>query len=234
MIKKWKILLSSLLVIVLVFTLVLSLPNDKNTSSPKKNISVVIDAGHGGIDGGAVGVLTGNKESDLNLDIAFLLGEKLQDVGIDVVYTRTTQDGLYGNLESGFKRRDMLERKRIVQKANADMVISIHLNKFSLSSRRGAQVYFQKNDEVSALLASSVQDSLNTFINRPQQSRTFSPMQGDFWMCKITSPAIIVECGFLSNKEDDALLDTQSYRKNVAYYIFNGIITYFAQQTSYT
>lgn len=234
MIIKFKRLILVLLVVVFAFTFLLSVPILQDTISPPTALTVVIDAGHGGIDGGAIGIVTGNKESDLTLDIAFLLGEKLKTVNVNIVYTRSTQDGLYGSLESGFKRRDMLERKKIVQSCSPDLVISIHMNKFSLSSRRGAQIYYQKNDEISGKLANCVQDNLNTFINIPQQNRSFSPMQGDFWMCKITAPAIIVECGFLSNKEDDLLLDTLQYRKNVAYYIFNGIMSYLVNNPSYS
>lgn len=234
MIIKLKRVLFFFVVIVIVLTLLLSTRAYQDTLSPPSSLTIVIDAGHGGIDGGAIGVVTGNKESDLNLDIALLLGEKLKNAGINVVYTRTDGNGLYGSLESGFKRRDMLARKKIVQNASPDMVVSIHMNKFGLSSRRGAQVYFQKSDEVSGKLANCVQDNLNTFINIPQQNRTFAPMQGDFWMCKIVAPAVIVECGFLSNKEDDVLLDTLQYRKNVAYYIFNGIMSYFALNSSFT
>ncbi len=204
---------------------------DTTTSYSPKRYTVVIDAGHGGIDGGATGIITGNKESDINLDIAFLLGELLLDTGINVVYTRETQDGLYGTTESGFKRRDMLKRREIILSNHADMVISIHMNKFSLPTRRGAQVYFQRFDGKSLTLANAIQNTLNTFLNEPQQNRAFSPICGDFWMCKIISPAVIVECGFLSNKEDDALFHTLEHRKNVAYYIFNGILSYLLRES---
>ena len=91
-------------------------------------LSVVIDAGHGGIDGGVVGVTTKRKESDVNLTIAFLLKEKLADAGFLVVMTRTTEGGLYDTTAPGFKKRDMQRRKEIIQEASPDLLISIHQN----------------------------------------------------------------------------------------------------------
>lgn len=205
---------------------------DSLTSSPQKTFCVVIDPGHGGIDGGCSGITTGNKESDINLDIAKRLGEKLRSIGIKVVFTRTTADGLYGTLEPGFKRRDMQKRREIVLSAKPDILISVHMNKFPISTRRGAQVYYQKGDEISHNFAKRMQKTLNTFVNLPQQNRGFESSSGDFWMCKIISPAIIVECGFLSNEKDDALFDTQKYRNEVAYFLFDGIVSYLMTEYS--
>jgi len=204
--------------------------SSNQANSPLKNFCIVVDAGHGGIDGGCSGVKTNNKESDINLDIAKELGKKLSDYGFRVVYTRETSDGLYGTTESGFKRRDMMKRKEITLSAKADLLISVHMNKFPNSTRRGAQVYYQKGDEISKTFAEKLQNTLNLNINLPQQNRGFHPMSGDFWMCKILSPAVIVECGFLSNEKDDALFDKPDYRKKVAYYLFDGIISYLLQE----
>ena len=88
-------------------------------------LSVVIDAGHGGIDGGVVGVATKQKESDVNLRISFILKEKLSDAGFLVVMTRTTEGGLYDTTAPGFKRRDMQKRKEICESANPFCVLSV-------------------------------------------------------------------------------------------------------------
>ncbi len=200
---------------------------------PAKSFCIVIDAGHGGIDSGATGIVTGNKESDLNLEISLTLGKKLKALGINVVYTRKTQDGLYGATDSGYKRRDMIKRRDIAISSDADLLVSIHLNKFASHSRRGAQVYYQYADEKSYTLAHSIQRVLNDCINIPQQGRGFDASQGDFWMCKIIKPAVIVECGFLSNEKDDLLFDTLEYREQIAYLIFDGIVSYLTQKTTF-
>ena len=220
------------LIIVLTPTLCLKVVSSP-VVSPAKSFCIVIDAGHGGIDSGATGIVTGNKESDLNLEISLTLGKKLKDLGINVVYTRKTQDGLYGTTDSGYKRRDMLKRREIALSSDADLLVSIHLNKFTSSYRRGAQVYYQYADEKSYNLANSIQKVLNDYINIPQQNRTFDASQGDFWMCKIIKPAVIVECGFLSNEKDDLLFDTIEYREQIAYLIFDGIVSYLTQKTNF-
>ena len=200
--------------------------------SPPLSFSLVIDAGHGGIDGGAVGVTTGNKESDLNLDVAFLLNNYAKN-NLTVTLTRQSVDGLYGDAGAGFKRRDMQKRKEIIQSVNPDIVVSIHMNKFPSPTRRGAQVYYQKGDDISMGFASVMQEMLNTYINIPKLNRAFSIGTGDFYICKIKKPTIIIECGFLSSPEDDKLLAQKSYRDKIAYTIYNGIISYFMQNTTF-
>ena len=163
---------------------------------------VGVDAGHGGMDGGVVGRKTGVKESDVNLAVSFRLRDVLTDMGFDVILTRKTEAGLYDTATRGFKKRDMQKRKEIIQNQNPDLVVSIHMNKFPLSTRRGAQVCYQQGDATSQTLATLVQESLNTYINIPILGRSFEPISGDFYVCKIKKPAIIVECGFLSNFEE--------------------------------
>ena len=106
------------------------------------DFTVVIDAGHGGIDGGVVGV-DGVKESALNLAYSKTLGEIFERAGFNVVYTRKNEGGLYGLATNGFKLRDMKERKRIIEEAQPDLMISVHMNKFSASYRSGPQVFYQ-------------------------------------------------------------------------------------------
>ena len=101
-------------------------------------MTVVIDPGHGGIDGGVTGVATGALESELNLAVAKLLRDDFRAAGFRVVMTRSTSAGLYGNAQGSLKRADMQNRKKIIEKAEPDLVLSIHMNKFELQSRRGA------------------------------------------------------------------------------------------------
>ncbi len=230
-----KILCIALISLTALTSLYFSFDTSGNSAiSPTYEYKIVIDPGHGGIDSGAIGIKTGNKESDLNLDLSFFLKDYCESSNLGVTLTRETQDGLYGSTESGFKRRDMEERKRIILESSPDIVVSIHMNKFPSSARRGAQVYYQQGDETSRALADKIQSALNEYINIPNQSRSFTASQGDFYMCKIKKPAIIVECGFLSNEEDDLLLSQKSYRKNLAYVIYNGVMNYLITETSFT
>ena len=108
---------------------------------------VVLDAGHGGIDGGVTGRTTGVKESDVNLTIVHCLKTELEDMGFEVILTRKTEAGLYGAATKGFKKRDMQRRKEIIEDSNPDLVISIHQNFYPTKKTRGGQVFYKKNME---------------------------------------------------------------------------------------
>lgn len=186
--------------------------------------TVVIDAGHGGIDNGVRGINSGTDEADINLAIAKLLKGNFVNAGFNCVMTRTTEAGLYGTTEKGFKARDMQKRKEIITESNADMVISVHQNYCPLPSKRGGTVFFDKTSETGQKLALSIQTELNAL---PECVKPNEALHGDYYMLKCTqSPSVIVECGFLSNAEDDALLNTEEYRKAVAYAIFKGAVCY--------
>ncbi len=190
---------------------------------------VVIDAGHGGIDGGVTGVKTGVKESELNLSVAKKLKDKLEDAGIEVIMTRRSASGLYGLPIGGFKKRDMQKREEIIEEASADVVISIHMNKCPYSYRRGAQVFYKKSSEQGKSLADSLQNSLNSM---EEATRDFSPLAGDYFILNCSeTPSVIVECGFLSNEEDEALLISDDYQEKLCYYIFKGLADYFAKES---
>lgn len=108
---------------------------------------VVIDAGHGGIDAGVRGITSGVKESDINLSISYFLKDYFTSAGFETVLTRKSQAGLYGLPTKGFKLRDMQARRQIIEEYGADMVISVHQNFYSDRTRRGAQVFFNKDSE---------------------------------------------------------------------------------------
>lgn len=183
--------------------------------------TVVIDAGHGGVDGGVVSA-DGVKESDLNLEYAKTLGEIFVRSGFNVVYTRKTHDGLYGLATNGFKMRDMQKRREIICKASPNFVISIHMNKFSQSYRSGPQVFFQEGNDEGRVLAQSVQTVLNNFTGNNHEA-----IKGDYFICR-ESPCVaaIVECGFLSNAEEAQKLQTQNYREELCSKIFEGVMLY--------
>ena len=194
-----------------------------SASSPLPRFSVVIDAGHGGIDSGCVGA-SGIYERDINLSISQKLGNLLQTLGIKVTYTRTNEDGLYGIFASGFKMRDMKAREEIIKKANPNLVVSIHLNSFTDKSARGAQVFYALNSDISKELGQELQEM---FVKQIEGSRK-SCMPGDFYILNCSKSAgILVECGFLSNPEEEAKLITSEYQERIAYTIMCGIVEYF-------
>ena len=185
------------------------------------DFTVVIDAGHGGVDGGVVGV-DGTKESTLNLAYAKQLGRLFERAGFNVVQTRKGEGGLYGLPTEGFKLRDMKERKRIAQEAMPNLMISVHMNKFGAAYRSGPQVFFQEGKEDGKLLAESLQKVFNDFVGKERQA-----IAGDYFVCReISCPSVIVECGFLSNPEECAALQTEEYRKKICDLIFNGTMLY--------
>ncbi len=193
-------------------------------------IKVVIDAGHGGIDVGVCGVKTGVKESEINLSISKKLERYLLDAGISVVLTRSSDAGLYGVASSSLKKKDMQKRRDIIHSAKPDLVVSIHQNEFSLSSRRGAQVFYKGSDELGKILATSVQTSFNEM---EEASRSCSALKGDYYILNCSNyPSIIAECGFLSNPQDEALLISEEYQDKIAYAIFKGIISYLTKTSS--
>lgn len=194
--------------------------------SVQSQLTVVIDAGHGGVDAGVRGVETDVKESDINLAIAKKLKGCFVNAGFNVIMTRSTNGGLYGMPTKGFKMRDMKKRKQIIEENNADLVISVHQNKCPYPSRRGGTVFFDKNSESGKKLANCIQASLNQMDECAKKNEA---LVGDYYMLKCTpNPSVIVECGFLSNPDDEKLLISEEYQKNIAYAIFKGAVSYYS------
>ncbi len=228
--RKNLIIVSVLLVTLFAFILCIGAINSKPVGEASANkVKIVLDAGHGGVDGGVYGVLTGVKESELNLKVVKKLENYLISAGMSVTLTRNSDAGLYGAATKNLKKRDMQKRKEIIEDANPDLVVSVHMNKYSLSTRRGAQVFYKQNDEKGKILAQSIQ---NCFNNMEESSRQCSVLSGDYYILNCTNyPSVIAECGFLSNKDDEALLITEEYQDKVAYAIFKGIVGYLSETT---
>ena len=196
-------------------------------SKPKK-LRVVVDAGHGGPDGGVVGITSGVKESEINLEIAFLLGEFLSSAGVEVVYTRTTDGLVSDDVDAAtMKQKDMAARKKIIDKSDAALVVSVHQNFYPAKYRRGSQVFFAEHSEEGKKLAAFVQKPLNENVNSETVGRSFSPLAGDYYIVNCTElPSVIVECGFLSSPEDEKLLLSFDFRRKIAYNVCCGILNY--------
>lgn len=193
---------------------------------------IVLDAGHGGMDGGVSGKTTGIKESDLNLSITLYLADILTDMGFEVTLTRKTEAGLYGTATKGFKRRDMEKRREVIRAANPDLVVSIHQNLYPSGNTRGAQVFYKKADKNSEEFAGSVQGKLNALYGE-QGVKGRKYMAAEYFVLDcVSAPSILIECGFLSSAKDEALLITELWQKRVAENIASGIAAYLGMQDS--
>ena len=187
--------------------------------------TVVIDAGHGGADAGVVGVRTGAKESHLNLQVALLLGEYLKSGGIRVVYTRVG-DVMHSHpkVADNKKRADMFYRGDVINGARPDAVISVHMNFYSSSARRGAQVFYAKNEGDGKALAAIAQDILNRDINDELGGREYSALPAEKYILTCSPyPTVIAECGFLSNPLDEAKLVDPAFQARLAYALFQAV-----------
>lgn len=183
--------------------------------------TIVIDAGHGGTDGGVTGAESRVTEAEINLAISFMLEEELISRGFNTVKTRTSEGT--AAIVTGEKQQDMEKRKATILSAVPDAVISIHCNKFPSSERRGAQVFFNPHSENGKTLAARLQDSLN-ILNIVEVGRGFSSLGGDYYILNCSPyPSAIVECGFLSNAEDEKLLLSEDYRKKLVKAIADGL-----------
>lgn len=208
--------------VILSLSAVVAFPQITSNASPKTRWTIAIDAGHGGRDGGCVGTKTKVKESDLALSITKKLQKQLLAFGFNVVLTRKDSNGLYGD-GNNKKQQDMEARKKIINKSGADCLVSIHLNSFSSGEAKGAQAFYFK-DGLGKNLATTMQDCLTTVLPNAKPSAS----EGDYYIlncCEI--PSVLVECGYLSNEEEEALLITSEYQERVAYSIFCGIVKFF-------
>lgn len=185
---------------------------------PEEAIAVVIDAGHGGSDGGASGTETGVVESELNLIVAKMLSDELTSRGFYVIMTRTGEGAI-----APTKDADMKRRGEIMNMPGVDLVVSIHMNKFRDRTVSGPMVFYMKGSEEGRRLAECVINSVCDSIGRPQ--RKANPE--DLFVLRVPkAPSVLVECGFLSNAADEALLMTGSHREKLVKGIADGIMEY--------
>lgn len=193
-------------------------------SKPDNGITVVIDAGHGGADGGVVGATTGTKESDVNLSIAKYLKKYLEDGGYNVVLTRSDSAAVAGGVKYS-KRDDMRARRDIVNSASPDLVISVHCNSYPISSVKGAQAFFAANAD-GERFAKAVQNYFNDVLNEKPRAAAV----GDYYILNCSEyPSVLCECGFLSNSAEENKLITASYQQKVAYSIYSAVNSVFSE-----
>lgn len=189
----------------------------------KSRACVVIDAGHGGSDPGKVGI-NNQLEKEINLKIAEILKDFLQAEGIEVVMTRESDAGLYDEGASNKKVQDMKRRLEIIEKADPVIVVSIHQNSYHEECVKGAQVFYYTTSESSRQLAEVIQEQLRSLD--PDNRREAKGNDSYFLLKKTSKPIVIVECGFLSNREEAEKLSSALFQEKMAWNIHMGIMKY--------
>lgn len=189
------------------------------SAAAPNGMTVVVDPGHGGADGGVLGTDSGVKEADVNLGIALSLRHFLREAGFNVVMTRDSDRDLAKAGES-FKQSDMRERKRIIEEAAPDLVVSVHQNYYPLRSVSGAQVFYAEGSEKGEEDAELMQNVLSAALGSDR-----APKSADYYIINCTGyPSLLIECGFMSNAAEEALLVTPEYQRRVAYAICSGVV----------
>ena len=193
-------------------------------------ITVIIDAGHGGEDGGAE--VDGVLEKDINLSIADKLADTLRLCGVRVTEIRDEDISVYDDSAQTLREKkvsDLKHRVEIVNGSENNILVSIHQNKFDNSAYSGTQVFYSSNNDKSRVLAESIRNSVVSLLQN-DNTRELKPANSDIYLLdNATVPAVIVECGFLSNDEERAKLLDSGYQSEMAYSIAMGVLEYIDQ-----
>ena len=189
--------------------------------------TIIIDAGHGGVDGGATD--NGLLEKDINLSIALKLRDLLTADGYKIVMTRETDVSIHDPSASTIREKKNSDLKRRVEIINSDdnnILISIHQNRFEQSTYSGTQMFYSYNNENSILLAEEMRKSIVNFL-QPENKRGLKKSDDSIYLLKKAKvPAVIIECGFLSNVEEAQKLASEDYQQKMAFSIYCGIVGY--------
>ena len=222
-----KKMMAATMVVVLFVVAVLCVESRETLKRTKGNQVVAIDPGHGGFDPGKVGV-TGVLEKDINLAISFKVRKKLEKKGVQVIMTRMTDDAICSPEEKNKKMADMRNRVEVINASNAAIAVSIHQNSFTDSSSKGAQVFYYTGSKEGEKLAKILQTSIREKIG--DNNRRLEKANSDYYVLrKVSCPVVIVECGFLSNPGEEALLGEEDYQEKVADGIAAGILQFLVE-----
>lgn len=186
--------------------------------------TVVIDSGHGGNDPGKIGV-DGSLEKDLNLTIARKLKYYLETSGVQVIMTRDSDTGLYKETDSHKKTADLKARCQLINDTAPALTISIHQNSYHEESVSGGQVFYYRSSEKGKRLAELLQKRFDYVLG--EKNRRLAKPNGNYYLLlHVKCPIVIVECGFLSNRREAALLGDKEYQDKLAWTIHLGILEY--------
>lgn len=199
-------------------------PPGKQSASFGRPFVVVIDAGHGGADPGKIGI-NGSLEKDINLEIAKKLSWYLEQADVQTVLTRETDTGLYRDADTKKKMADMKKRCEIIADSHADLVVSIHQNSYHEESVSGGQVFYYRSSEKGKRLAELLQKRFDYVLG--EKNRRLAKPNGNYYLLlHVKCPIVIIECGFLSNRREAALLGDKEYQDRLAWTIHLGILEY--------
>lgn len=196
--------------------------------------TLVIDAGHGGFDGGAVGA-GGTTEQHINLSVAKRTQALAGLFGIDTVMTREDEDALgyeAGKSVHDNKIADIKSRERITKDAVNPVFLSVHLNKFEDGKYWGAQTFYSKNAPAGKILAEELQKNLIAGLNPENHRQAKQAVDTIYLMKRLDCPAVIVECGFLSNAEEELLLQQEDYHKRLSICIMSGYLAFLSGESA--
>ena len=226
--------ISALISLILIIPMInFSFPLPSNSVVANSNITIVLDAGHGGEDGGAQG--NGLIEKDLNLDITLRVATLLRKQGVNVVLTRETDVLLYdknSDYEGKKKYQDVRKRLEIANSCENPVLVSIHMNYFSQTKYSGLQVWYSKNDSRSKILANLIQSNVKSTLQENNTRAIKEATSSIFLLHNATFPAVLIECGFLSNPDEARALGDANYRQDLANTIFHSIMTYISQNNT--
>ncbi|MBQ4568782.1 MAG: N-acetylmuramoyl-L-alanine amidase [Ruminococcus sp.] len=232
MLRRIYILLLGLLLILSTIVLYSNV-NTKTVSADfvgnRDNTTIVIDCGHGGEDGGAVSA-NGTVEKDINLKIGLTLKSLFMQNGFKVVMIRETDKAIYSASAESLKDKkvsDLHNRSDICNSSQENIYISIHQNKFEESKYRGSQVFYSPNLQESKLLAESVRVAIKGLLQNDNERQCKEASSDIYILDKAQVPAILVECGFLSNPEEETLLNQENYQNQIAFSIYCGFLEFY-------
>ncbi len=220
----------------LILTFVVTTYSDSmNTQSTNNGAptTVIIDAGHGGEDGGAIGV-DGIIEKDLNLPIALEVAKLLKKDGINVVLTRDGDYSIHSDEATSIREKkvsDIHNRFAIIEDTDDCIFVSIHMNHYDSQSCSGAQTFYSDNNDESNILAQAIQSSIKKDL-QPTNERQIKPATSSIYLLYYAQvPAVLVECGFISNPKESKQLQDEMYQKDMAKSIYKGILDYFGKDS---
>lgn len=208
-----------------------SVKQTDNTSAHNGK-TVIIDPGHGGVDGGAVSA-DGIVEKSINLNISMKLKSLCELAGINVIMTRETDISIHDSNADTIKKQktsDLHNRLKIADSHPEAILVSVHQNKYSGASSCGMQVFYSGNAPESKILADCIQTYTVSNIQKSNDRDTKQITKAVYLIYNAKQPAVLVECGFLSNREEAEKLNTASYQSEIAYGIFGGIINFYKEQ----
>lgn len=196
------------------------------SATENKKPTVILDAGHGGMDSGAVSVY-GDEEKNINLAVTKKLGAFLENAGVRVIYSRTDDVMLESENKAGSRKtRDLLARVELARKYPDALFVSIHMNSLPIEKYKGLQVFYTDRNDANRALAQVMQNTVASSL-QPDNKRHASDAEGKIYVLdRIDQPAILIECGFLTNHEEAAILKNETYQAKLGYILSRPILDF--------